>query len=216
MTPPSEHRLPLDLAVDEAPDGQEELSAKLTAALERIGHACRVLLRERGQAHGLSPLQAELLTRLAHEPAQRRRVNALAAELDVKPPTVSDAIGALRRKGLLASAAIAGDRRGQVLAPTPEGHSVAAGLAAWQTPVAEQLATVPHGVKADTLALLVDVIGGLQRGGAINVARTCTTCRFFRRDVHSGAAPHHCALLDSPLARADLRVDCAEHELVAA
>jgi hypothetical protein len=31
--------------------------------------------------------------------------------------------------------------------------------------------------------------------------------------VHEGAAPHHCAFVDAPLANEQLRIDCPEHEL---
>jgi IS1 family transposase len=61
--------------------------------------------------------------------------------------------------------------------------------------------------------LLLELIAGLQRHGAISVARMCVTCRFFRRDAHPNPArPHHCALVDAPLSSGELRVDCAEHE----
>ncbi len=100
-------------------------------------------------------------------------------------------------------------RRGELSA---QGRQVADALSAWQRPVADHLAGVPSRAKADALALLVDLMGDLRRGGVIGVARTCPTCRFFRRDAHDGASPHHCALLDSAMALADLRVDCAEHE----
>jgi DNA-binding MarR family transcriptional regulator len=216
--PPGERaarRLPVDLAVEEAPAGEPELDAKVAAALERVGHALRVLLWDQAKTHGLSPMQVQLLLRLAHEPPQRRRVGTLAAEFDVKAPTVSEAVGALRRKGLLASAAVEGDRRGQLLELSADGRRVAEALAAWHQPVADHLAGVPASAKSETLALLVDLIGGLRRGGVVGVARTCPTCRFFRRDAHPGEARHHCALLDSPMAPADLRVDCAEHEQAA-
>lgn len=207
------HELPHDIAVDEVPGA--ELDAKLVGALERVGHALRVLLWEQAKAHKLSPMQVQLVLRLAHDPPERRRVGALSAELDVKTPTVSDAVAALRRKGLLTAAAVEGDRRGQRLELSDEGRRVAHELAAWERPVAEHLEAVPTVAKADALALLVDVMAHLRREGVIRVARTCPTCRYFRRDAPSGA-PHRCALLDSPMTLAELRVDCAEHEPVAA
>lgn len=187
------------------------LDDKLGAALERVGHALRMRLSDEARARELSPIQAQLLLRLAHEPAPRRRVGVLAAELDVTPPTVSDALAALRRKGLIDAGVVEGDRRGRLLALSPDGVQVADELASWQRPVTEHLAGVAPARKADALALLVDLMGALQEAGVINVARTCPTCRFFRRDA-PGGDPHRCALLDSPLRLADLRVDCAEHE----
>lgn len=195
---------------------QVGLDARLAAALERAGHALRVLLWQRAKAFGLSPIQVQLMLRLASEPPHRRRVGQLAAEFDVKAPTVSDAVAALRRKRLVASEQIEGDRRGQLLTLTARGREVSDQLQGWQDAVAEQLVDVAEHDKATTLQILLDLIGGLQRDGVVNVARMCTTCRFFARDVTPGGGPaHRCMLLDVPLAAAELRVDCAEHEIIA-
>lgn len=203
--------LPDDLAVPADHAAVAALDDKLGAALERVGHALRAQLSHEARALELSPIQAQLVLRLAHEPAQRRRVGVLAAELDVTPPTVSDALAALRRKGLIDAGAVEGDRRGRLLALSSEGEQVAGRLASWQRPVADHLAGVAPARKADALALLLDLMGAMHEAGVINVARTCPTCRFFRRDA-AGGDPHRCALLDSPLRLQDLRVDCAEHE----
>jgi Mn-dependent DtxR family transcriptional regulator len=50
-------------------------------------------------------MQLQRLRRIRTEPRHRRRVTALAAELDVKGPTVSDAVAALRRKRLIETGA---------------------------------------------------------------------------------------------------------------
>ncbi len=207
---PDGHRLPRD-ATGPGPG----LDARLAAALERSGHALRVLLWDQAKAHGLSPIQVQLLLHLAGQPPDRRRVGQLAAELDVRAPTVSDAVTALRRKGLVDAAAVEGDRRGQLLALTDRGARLADQLAGWQEQVVGELARFDEQDKARTLQLLLDVIAALQERGVVTVARMCTTCRFFARDVAPGDAhPHRCLLLDAPLAPAELRVDCAEHRPV--
>jgi DNA-binding MarR family transcriptional regulator len=160
--------------------------------------------------HGLSPTQLQLLLRLASDPPARRRIGVLAGELDVTHPTVSDAVAVLRRKGLV-------DRdpssRKAALGLSARGRAVAAGLADWDQRTRQQLADLPVGDKHATLRLLLDLIAGLQRSGAITVARMCVTCRFFRRDAHPNSPrPHHCALVDAPMGSGELRIDCAEHE----
>jgi len=155
----------------------------------------------------------QLLLRIAAEPPERRRVTALAAELDVTAPTVSDAIATLRRKHLVEVGPAPGDRRGRQLRLSDAGRRLAGELAAWQDAIAAQLPDFGTADKAATLAMLLDLIAGLQRQGVITVARMCTTCRFFARDAHPGRPlPHHCGLLDAPMGQAELRVDCAEHE----
>jgi DNA-binding MarR family transcriptional regulator len=196
-------RLPDDAA---SPD----VDAKLAAALERVGQALRVQMWDAAKRERLTPTQLQVLLRLAGEPAARRRIGALAAELDVTHPTVSDAVAALRRRGLVERETAS---RRAALALTEPGRALAADLADWDLPTRRALAGLGADEKQAELRLMLDLIAALQRAGVVTVARMCVTCRFFRRDVHADVArPHHCALVDLPLADAELRVDCAEHE----
>jgi DNA-binding MarR family transcriptional regulator len=196
------------------PGAPPDVDAKLAAALERVGQALRVQMWDKAKQHGLSPTQLQVLLRLASDPPARRRIGVLAGELDVTHPTVSDAVAVLRRKGLV-------DRdpssRKAALSLSARGRAVAAGLADWDQRTRQQLAHLAVGDKHATLRLMLDLIAGLQRSGAITVARMCVTCRFFRRDAHPNSpVPHHCALVDAPLGSGELRIDCAEHEPQAA
>jgi DNA-binding MarR family transcriptional regulator len=164
--------------------------------------------------HALSPTQLQVLLRLAADPPARRRIGVLAATLDVRHPTVSDAVATLASKGLLERDRVS--RRG-ALALTDRGRALADDLADWHERTRAELAGLPEADKQTTLRLLLDLIAGLQRSGAITIARMCVTCRFFRRDAHPGSGhAHHCALVDIPMADDELRVDCAEHEANAA
>jgi hypothetical protein len=107
-------------------------------------------------------------------------------------------------------------RRGAPLRLTPNGRKIASAVAGWHDPVLTALGELDAGDKERALRLLLELIGALQRAGIVTVARMCVTCGYFRPDRHPGApARHHCALLDVPLADADLRVDCPEHERAA-
>jgi DNA-binding MarR family transcriptional regulator len=202
-------RLPEDelaLPAGSSPD----VDAKLVAALERLGQALRVQMWDKAKQHGLSPTQMQVLLRLATQPRPRRRIGVLAAELDVTHPVVSDAVAALRRKGLVERDMAS---RKAALSLSARGRALADELANWDRRTREQLTNLPAAAKQGTLQLLLDLIAGLQRSGAITVARMCVACRFFRRDAHPDPAqPHHCALVDMPMGAGDLRVDCAEHE----
>jgi DNA-binding MarR family transcriptional regulator len=202
-------RLPDD-QVALPPGSSPNVDVKLVAALERVGQALRVQTWDKAKQHGLSPTQLQLLLRMATDPPQRRRIGVLAVELDVTHPTVSDAVAVLRRKGLVDRDAAS---RRAALSLSERGRALADDLADWDQRTREQLADVPAADKQVTLRLLLDLIAGLQRSGAISVARMCVTCRFFRRDAHPETAqPHHCALVDVAMGAGDLRVDCAEHE----
>ncbi|MGH3319650.1 MAG: MarR family winged helix-turn-helix transcriptional regulator [Streptosporangiaceae bacterium] len=189
------------------------LDRTLADALERVGQGMRVLLHDAARGHGMSPLQAQLLLRIAREPLSAREVGVLARLLDITQPTASDALAALRRKGLIERTTCGYDRRRATLAPTSLGRAVAGELRGWDERAVAALAAHPRAEKEDLLELLLGLIARLQRDGVVTVARMCVTCRFFRPERHAGApAPHHCALLDLPLAPADLRVDCPDHQ----
>jgi DNA-binding MarR family transcriptional regulator len=192
------------------PGAPPDLDAKLVAALERVGQALRVQMWDEAKRHRLSPTQLQVLLRLASDPAARRRIGVLAAELDVTHPTVSDAVAVLQRKGLVERDPA---NRKAVLGLSERGQALAADVADWDRRAREQFVGLAVADKQVTLRVLLDLIAGLQRSGAITVARMCVTCRFFRRDVHSDPAqPHHCALVDTPMGDGSLRVDCAEHQ----
>jgi DNA-binding MarR family transcriptional regulator len=199
------------------PPGSRDLDTKLVAAMERVGQALRFELREHARSYGLTPTQAQILLRLGTDPPRRRRVGALAARLDVSQPTVSDAVAALERKGLVERRPDPTDARAATLRPTPRGIDVAGRLEAWDERARAEIRGLPVQEKQGSLSLLLDLIGALERAGVVGVARTCPSCRFFRFGAWPNApAPHHCALLDVPLGRGDLRLDCPEHEPAAA
>jgi DNA-binding MarR family transcriptional regulator len=199
------------------PPGARDLDTKLVAALERVGQALRVELRERAAQQGLTPTQAQIVLRLGSERPGRRRVGALAAALDVRQPTISDAVAALERKRLVERRPDVADARAATLRLTPRGLAVADGLGGWDERARAELRRLPDEARRRSLSLLLDLIAGLQRAGVVGVARTCPTCRFFRFEERPGATkPHRCALLEVALGPGDLRLDCTEHEQSAA
>jgi DNA-binding MarR family transcriptional regulator len=203
-------------APDRAAAADDDLDGKLAGALERTAQALRVVLGRRSRAEGLTSTQAQLLLRLASAPPPELRVGALAREFDLTQPTVSDAVTALRQKGLVRSGRQADDRRNRPLELTARGSRAAERLDDWRAALETPLGNLSREAKEHALRTLLELIALLQREGVVSVARMCSSCRWFRPEAHPGkAAPHHCALLDAPLRPDELRVDCAEHELAA-
>ena len=191
-------------------DPSGDIDARLTAALERVGEAMRVQLWDAARRLGLTPTQVQILLRLRADPPEHRRVGALASRLDVTHPTISDGVSALTRKGLVERES---EGRRAPLALTARGREPAAEAAGWSDPIRDRLAELGEADKEVALGLVFDLIAGLQRDGVITVTRMCATCRFFRPEAHPGEPrPHHCALLEIPLAETELRIDCPEHQ----
>jgi DNA-binding MarR family transcriptional regulator len=187
------------------------LDSKVVAALDRVGDALSVLARRAASAHDLSPTQMRVLVRLYAGPPPSAVAGELAREFDVADPTISDALAALRRKGLISWAADPADRRRRVLRLTAAGRSVAHAVARWTAPAEVATSALSRDSAETLLATLLDVLERLQAAGMLSVVRSCTTCSHFQRG--RAGAPHRCAYYDYPLGPSDLRVDCAEHVL---
>ena len=191
----------------------DDVDAKVVAALERLSQVFRVRLREDAWERDLSPTQAQFLIYLLHHDVQLRRVSQLAREFDLTQATVSDAVASLETKELVKREEWPEDRRVVTLRLTPNGMNLATNLSRWADPIREHLKRFSPDEREAVMRFLIGLIGSLQTSGLITVARMCVTCKFFRQDIHPGEpSPHHCGLLNVPLGRADLRVDCPEHE----
>jgi DNA-binding MarR family transcriptional regulator len=191
----------------------DDVDAKVVAALERLSQVFRVRLREEAWERDLSPTQAQFLIYLLHHDVHLRRVSQLAREFDLSQATVSDAVASLETKELVKREEWPEDRRVVTLRLTPNGMNLATNLSRWADPIKEHLGRFSPDEREAVMRFLIELIGSLQTSGLITVARMCVTCKFFRQDIHPGEpSPHHCGLLDVPLGRADLRVDCPEHE----
>jgi DNA-binding MarR family transcriptional regulator len=191
----------------------DDVDTRIVAALERLSQIFRVRLKEEAWERDLSPTQAQFLIYLRYHDVELRRVSQLAREFDLTQATVSDAVATLETKGLVRREQWPEDRRIVTLRLTPDGENLATILSGWADLIREHLQPFSPEDREAVMHFLIGFIGSLQRSGLITVARMCVTCRFFQQDIHPGdLLPHHCMLLDVPLGRPNLRVDCPEHE----
>ncbi|MCS6869780.1 MAG: winged helix DNA-binding protein [Thermus sp.] len=177
------------------------MEEKLLALLERLAQAERALLAKEAYRLGLSATQAQLLVHLAQRP---QGVVALAELLALTPATVSEALAALERKGLLERAQDPQDGRRFLLRATEKGQKTAQTLKGYASPLRRALAEV------DGEALLLPLMGllaGLVRQGVVGETGMCLTCRHLRREKGL-----FCSLLGLPLKPFDLRLACPDHQ----
>jgi DNA-binding MarR family transcriptional regulator len=190
------------------------IALRLATGLAKVGLAFRHEAWHHSFARGLSPTQAQVLASL------RRRTPStlqdLALDLGVGTATLSEAVTALVRKGLVRKDRQAADRRALALSLTPAGRREAERVALWPDLLREALEELPPEDQAALLRAVVRAILALQRKGRIPVARMCATCRFFRPNVHDDPErPHHCALVDALFGDRSVRLDCPDHQLAA-
>lgn len=188
------------------------LSTRLRDGLERVAAVLRMEQWSSANALGLNPTQVQVLAFLAGRGAGVR-VKEIAAHLGVSPPSATDSIGALERKGLIRKVMKTGDARAVGVHITLEGRALlkAVGMAASTT--ATSLATLDDAEQALLLRLLIKLARALQIAGAMPVQRLCVTCRHFRPNTYPDARdPHHCAFVNAAFGDRHLRLDCGEHE----
>jgi DNA-binding MarR family transcriptional regulator len=185
------------------------LAARLVAAMDRLARGQRTHRQSIASRYGLTPLQLDVLTTLETAPPPDPLVGLLAVELGVAQPTITDSLQALERKGLIARRPDPSDRRRTLVTLTEPGTELLAEITGAEQHLTAGVAALPRAQQEAALELLLTLIGRQLDAGVIDVARTCLTCRFHRQEP-SGA--HHCTLLAIDLPRADLRLNCAEHE----
>ena len=187
---------------------------QLLVGIARLGQAIRMDAWRNNGPHNLSPLQADIVTFLAEEAVPRRQGDIVAA-LASTPPTVSDAVKALRAKKLLEGVRDPKDARAIVVRLTAEGESEARRLGDVSQVMSEAFSVLSEADLAAMLRGTATVMRGLQDRHAIPVSRMCLTCRFFAPNAHpeDAAHPHHCNFVDAPFGDAELRVTCPDHQV---
>ena len=182
----------------------------ITDALERLGQVNRTLVQRSATDAGLSALQVRVLTSLG---AGARRPSQLARDLGVTAATLTDAVGALRAKGLVVDAPVGVDARVREVRLSPAGRRLVGRLGQWGMPVTRRIAALPEDDQGALLATLLDLLAGLQADGLVT-ARMCLSCRFYLPPRDRGGSAH-CTLLDAPLEPRERRLECPDHEAIA-
>lgn len=194
-------------------DRQESASVKLALGLFRIGQA---LANARGAAaaeRGVSPLQLQILIDLEREPGGVSTAGALARRYGVSAPTLSDSLAVLTRRKLVTQRPSASDARVRELRASAKGKALAQRALADLDQLVRVCEQMPSEERERGLSTALDLIRRFNDLGWIRSDRMCVTCRFFERDrAAKTPTPHWCRLIQRPLAAADLRVDCPEHD----
>lgn len=190
---------------------------RLVTGLTKLGLLLKHEERREADALGLSPTQAQILQFLRSRDPRPVRLEDLSRALGVGAATTSAALRALEAKGHVRRRRDPGDRRALAVRLTPQGYGIAQRSSRWPDVLLDTVQELSAEEKAVLLKAIVSTIASLQEKGLIPVARMCVTCRYFRSHAHDDARrPHHCAFADVAFADLELRVDCPDHEPVAA
>lgn len=189
------------------------LSQRIVSGLARIS----LLLRHHGwqaaAAQSLTPTQAQILAALASRPPRSLRLSALAGLLALSLPTVSDAVAALEKKGMVRRRSDPADGRAGLLDLTARGRRAADAASQWPDYLLAAVDALPAPMQENLLAALMAMIRSLQEQGRIPVARMCTNCLYFEPERFPGSpAPHFCHFVQAPFGLRSFRLDCPDFE----
>lgn len=194
-------------------DISDPFERRLADGLGRLAAVSRQLDWQAAESEGLSPTQADILHFISSRP-EGVRLAAAAAHAGIRSATASDAISALERKAHVRKHKDATDGRAIILKVTRKGRALVQRWPASFEPVVEGLDTSEQ---EQLLRLVIKMIHRLQDRSLIAPQRTCATCIFFRENITPDTTePHFCAFVGAPMADRHLRVDCPEHESIAA
>ncbi|MCL4743229.1 MAG: MarR family transcriptional regulator [Phycisphaerales bacterium] len=186
---------------------------RLAAGLAKIGLVMRHHAWADAGERGLTPTQSQVLALLHARGGDGLSVSAVAAEVAVSQPTVSDAVAALERKRLVARSRSEADGRVVLVRLTEPGRRVAQQAVRWPDYLVRAIDSLDADERAVFVRGLVKMVHSLQEEGQIPHSRMCPSCIYFRPHAHADQErPHHCAFVDAPIGDADLRIDCRDHE----
>jgi DNA-binding MarR family transcriptional regulator len=195
----------------ETPKNPTSINHRIREGLARLAVVQRSDDWERAKASGLNPTQLSILDLLEGRPAGLG-VQAIARQLVLSQPTVTDSVQALERKGLVDKRA-GTDRRAVTITLNAAGRAALTTGDDVETSMARAVNVLGQEEQEAFLLALVRVIRQLQEIDAIPVQRMCTTCRYFDPFAHADAdSPHHCHFVNASFGQRDIRIDCREHE----
>jgi DNA-binding MarR family transcriptional regulator len=186
------------------------IEQRLATGLYKLGLAVKHQERQQSLEEGLSSTQAQILTVLATE--GDKTPSEVASHLGLSLPSVSDSVTALVSKKFVSRHRAPSHHRATLLRLTRTGSAVARRASDWPEFLVAGIHTLTDAQRESLLSILLSMLRSLQEAGRIPVQRMCVTCTFFRPNVHTGARPHHCQLVDAPMGAAHLRLVCDEHE----
>ncbi|RZK13009.1 MAG: MarR family transcriptional regulator [Flavobacterium sp.] len=189
---------------------QTSTEAKIVAGLERIAQVFKVLLWEKAERFGLSPIQIQVLIFIRYHSKEKATVSHLAKEFNVSKATISETIKVLEKKSYVRKEQHSTDSRSQTIGLTLEGNSIVLLTESFL----DSLSGLVDAVSEKDKILLWKTISGLlhqlYEAQLIKVQSSCYSCRFFAKENEN----KYCLLMQLKLKEQEIRLDCREHQPV--
>lgn len=177
--------------------------------VERLSELLRVDSRQAGAAHGLQPIQLEVLHYLSICNRYSDTPKAVTEYLGQTKGTVSQTLMLLEGKGLLSKTTDVRDKRVSHLQVSTKGKSLLQQTI--PSPMFIKVCEIlPDNKQTEIVIALKTLLLTLLQANNMKTFGVCHTCRYNMKTLDGG---HFCDLVKQPLASSEIELICREHEL---
>ncbi len=198
------------MAVFDQTHRAESLSARIALTLIENGMAAQANKTSAARSEGLPTLQASLLIHMHTFNGNGSTVGVLADMMQLTPPTISDSMKALVRKGFLTRQKSEQDGRVAYFHLTKKGNVLADRLQSWADPIEESIRGLTKKQQLDLLGALTRVLRDQVDAGFTPAEAMCVSCGYFKAVSEEGNR-FYCERLDELLSLEELCTDCPNH-----
>jgi len=188
----------------------ESLSARIALTLIENGMAAQANKTSAARSEGLPTLQASLLIHLHTFNGNGSTVGVLADMMQLTPPTISDSMKALVRKGFLTRQKSEKDGRVAYFHLTKKGNVLADRLQLWADPIEESINGLTRKQQLDLLGALTRVLRDQVDAGFAPAEAMCVSCGYFKTVSEDGHR-FYCEKRDELISLEELCTDCPNH-----
>ena len=188
----------------------ESLPARIALTLIENGMATQANRTISARGEGLPTLQDSLLIHMNTFNGNGSTVGVLADMMQLTPPTISDSMKALVRKGFLTRQKSEEDGRVAYFHLTEKGGDLAGRLESWADPIEESIRGLTRKHQLDLLGALTRVLRDQVDAGFTPAEAMCVSCGYFKSISEEGHR-FYCERLDELISLEDLCTDCPDH-----
>lgn len=189
----------------------ESLSARIALTIIQNGNAAMSSKTTAARQHGLPALQATLLIRIINCEGDGCTVGGLSDALQLTPPTISDSLKALVRKGYLVRRKSSDDGRVVHFRCTPKGKRLAERLASWANPIEASISGLKNKQQEDLMGALTCLLRDQVTSGYSPGEAMCASCDHFE-PISWEQHDYHCNRRDIALSPVTIHTDCSGHD----
>ncbi|MEJ5166257.1 MAG: MarR family winged helix-turn-helix transcriptional regulator [Thermoanaerobaculia bacterium] len=181
---------------------------KIAELLDRYCRIFKMMQWETAKKFKLSPLQSQFLIYLKEYPKEFCTTLNLSKEFGISPPTASDSLKVLEKKGLIEKEKNSKDKRNHYIILTAKGATLLEEIKKWDRNFHKSIKFLGDEEKNKLLELLFKLLINLQSTGLVLQLHACITCKSFVIKNNKKDKEYYCALTKKKLEPSNIKFNC--------